>query len=45
VRRRDGPLVAGDRTWAAEHPSMVPALRAMFNDAIRDKLADENPFA
>jgi integrase len=33
------------RTWAAQHPSMVPALRAMFNDAIRDKLADENPFA
>ena len=24
---------------------MVPAPSAMFNDAIRDKLADENPFA
>jgi integrase len=33
------------RAWANEHPSTVPALRAMFNDAVQDDLADENPFA
>jgi len=33
------------RTWANKHPSTVPALRAMFSDAVEDKLADENPFA
>ena len=33
------------RTWANAHPSTVPALRAMFNDAVEDNLADENPFA
>lgn len=32
------------RVWANEHPSTVPALRAMFSDAVEDKLADENPF-
>jgi integrase len=33
------------REWAAARPGTVPALRAMFNDAIGDGLADENPFA
>jgi integrase len=33
------------RCWANEHPSTVPALRAMFSDAVEDRLADENPFA
>jgi integrase len=33
------------RPWALENPSRVPALRAMFNDAIDDGLVDENPFA
>ena len=33
------------RRWANAHPSTVPALRAMFSDAVEDKLADENPFA
>ena len=46
---KDRPLRAvtreEGRDWAGEHPSTVPSLRAMFNDAIRDQLADENPFA
>ena len=33
------------RRWANAHPSTVPALRAMFSDAVEDQLADENPFA
>jgi integrase len=33
------------RAWANDHPSTVPALRAMFSDAVEDKLADDNPFA
>jgi integrase len=33
------------RPWALAHRSAIPALRAMFNDAINDGLADENPFA
>ena len=33
------------RQWANTHPSKVPALRAMFSDAVEDRLADENPFA
>jgi hypothetical protein len=33
------------RAWANNHPSTVPALRAMFSDAVADKLADDNPFA
>jgi integrase len=33
------------RAWGQEHPWQVPALRAMFNDALHDKLVDENPFA
>jgi hypothetical protein len=33
------------RAWANAHPSTVPALRAMFADAVEDRLADENPFA
>jgi integrase len=31
--------------WAQKHPGSVAALRAMFNDAVDAKLADENPFA
>lgn len=37
------PLVA--RRWALAHPSAVPALRAMWNDARRAGLAASNPFA
>lgn len=33
------------RRWANSYPSSVPALRAMFSDAVEDRLADENPFA
>jgi hypothetical protein len=33
------------RRWANAHPSTVPALRAMFSDAVEDRLADENPYA
>lgn len=33
------------RRWATEHPWQVPALRAMFTDAVNDKLCEENPFA
>jgi len=33
------------RRWANAHPSTVPALRAMFSDAVEDRVADENPFA
>jgi integrase len=33
------------RRWANAHPSSVPALRAMFTDAVEDRLADENPSA
>lgn len=33
------------RRWATSHPWQVPALRAMFNDAVNDKLCEENPFA
>ena len=33
------------RRWANTHPSTVPALRAMFSDAVEDRLADENPFS
>lgn len=33
------------RPWALEHRGAIPALRAMFNDAINDGLTDENPFA
>jgi hypothetical protein len=33
------------RSWARDRPGSVPALRAMFNDALEDQLADENPFA
>ena len=45
----DRPLRSVERTesraWAAKHPGTVPALRAMFKDAIDDDLADSNPFA
>jgi integrase len=33
------------RDWAAEHPGTVPALRAMFTDAVGDGLAESNPFS
>jgi integrase len=33
------------REWGQNKPWQVPALRAMFNDAVSDKLADDNPFA
>lgn len=33
------------RAWANAHPGTVPALRAMFNDALDDGLCDLNPFA
>lgn len=33
------------RSWANAYRSTIPALRAMFSDAVEDKLADENPFA
>lgn len=33
------------REWAMKHPSQHPALRAMFNDAVRDELCQSNPFA
>ncbi len=33
------------RAWANAHRGTVPALRAMFNDALEDQLCDFNPFA
>jgi integrase len=33
------------RRWAMKHPSNLPAVRAMFGDAVRDGLVDMNPFA
>jgi len=33
------------RAHAGAKPATVPALRAMFNDALADRLVDENPFA
>lgn len=36
---------AEGRRYGIEHPACVPALRAMFNDAKRDGLVNENPFA
>ncbi len=33
------------REWALKHPSNVPAVRAMFGDAMRDGLVSINPFA
>jgi integrase len=33
------------REWALAHRSNVPAVRAMFGDAMRDGLVDMNPFA
>jgi integrase len=32
------------RAWALEHRSNVPAVRAMFTDAVRDGIAAHNPF-
>ena len=32
------------RAWALTHRSHVPAVRAMFSDALRDGLVSENPF-
>ena len=36
---------AEGRDYGLEHPGCVPALRAMFNDAKRDRRVEENPFA
>jgi integrase len=33
------------RRWALEHKHNLPAVRAMFGDALRDGLVDFNPFA
>lgn len=33
------------RAWAMKHKSNLPAVRAMFGDAMRDGLVDANPFA
>jgi integrase len=33
------------RAWAMNHRSDLPAVRAMFGDALRDGLVDLNPFA
>ncbi len=33
------------RAWAQKHRSNLPAVRAMFGDAVRDGLVDVNPFA
>jgi hypothetical protein len=33
------------REWANKRPGTVPALRAMFTDALDDRLVDDNPFA
>jgi integrase len=33
------------RPWARQHPGRIAAARAMYNDAIREGLADTNPFA
>lgn len=33
------------REWALENEHRVPAVRAMFADALADRLVDENPFA
>ena len=33
------------RAWANEHPHELPAVRAMFNDALNDGLIRSNPFA
>jgi integrase len=33
------------RSWSTQNPGRVPAVRAMFNDAVKDELADSNPFA
>ncbi|MCB0863525.1 MAG: site-specific integrase [Solirubrobacterales bacterium] len=33
------------REWVMENPSQHAALRAMFNDAVRDELCHSNPFA
>lgn len=32
------------RRWALKHPSNVPAVRAMFTDAMNDGLVEDNPF-
>lgn len=33
------------RAWAMKHRSNLPAVRAMFGDAVRDGLVDLNPFS
>jgi integrase len=48
-RYRDRPMRSitrpEGREYGLEHPGCVPALRLMFNDADRDGLVDDNPFA
>jgi integrase len=44
-RRVDSITVEEARAWALRHPSTLPALRAMFNDARRLGLITTNPFA
>jgi integrase len=33
------------RAWTERRPGSLAALRAMFSDAVEDRLADDNPFA
>lgn len=33
------------RKWALKNPTQLPAIRAMFNDALLDGYVDSNPFA
>lgn len=33
------------RAWAQQHPHRLPSVRLMFNDAVDDRLAGDNPFA
>jgi hypothetical protein len=33
------------RAWSIEHPGSIGPLRAMFSDAVRDEVIEQNPFA
>lgn len=44
-RRMDSITVDDARRWARDHPTQLPALRAMFNDARRSSIVMTNPFA
>src|SRR5512142_3096646 len=44
VRLADVDRLAA-RKWALAHPANVPAVRAMFSDAVRDGLVTANPFS